>query len=159
MTHAPIHRLATDADGQAIGALVASVFAEYPGCLFEPSEFPELAAVASHYAAKGGCIWVLDSADGILGSFAIFRSGPDTFELGKVYLHRASRGTGLGRRMLDEGLAFARARGARRLELFSDTRFHEGHRFYERNGFVRLPGERYLPDVSDTWEFHYERVL
>ena len=61
--------------------------------------------------------------------------------------------------MLAEAVAFARAGGGTRLRLWTDTRFAEGHRFYERNGFVRLPGSRAVPDASDTWEFAYTRDI
>jgi putative acetyltransferase len=43
--------------------------------------------------------------------------------------------------------------------LWSDTRFSRGHRFYEKLGFVRWPGERYLGDVSETWEYHFRKRL
>jgi len=43
--------------------------------------------------------------------------------------------------------------------LWSDSRFTRGHRFYEKLGFVRWPGERYLADISATWEYHYRKPL
>lgn len=153
-------RLASDEDGEAIAALVASVFAEYPGCLFVPEEMPEFAAVATHYRAKGGTIWVAERGARLIGSFAIMASGaPATFELSKVYLDRTARGLGIAGRLYGEALAFAKARSASRLELFTDTKFTDGHRFYERLGFQRLPGERFLGDASDTWEFHYALAI
>lgn len=153
-------RLANDADGPAIARLVASVFAEYPGCLFVPEEMPEFSAVATHYQTKGGTIWVAESEARVVGSFAIMASrAPATFELSKVYLDRTARGLGIAGRLFGEALGFAKARAASRLELFTDTKFLDGHRFYERLGFRRLPGERFLGDASDTWEFHYERAV
>ena len=96
----------------------------------------------------------------VVGSFALARTADaDVFELFKVYLLPRARGGGTARAMLREALAHARARGGRRLRLWTDSRFAEGHRFYERNGFVRLPGSRAVPDASDTWEFAYSRTL
>jgi putative acetyltransferase len=156
---APTIRTGTDADGEAIGAVLAAVFAEYPGCVFVPGEFPELAAVATHYAGRGGALWVVEHDRSIVGSCAVFRSASASFELSKVYLRREARGAGLARQMLERVIEFARGQGGHRLELFTDTRFLDGHRFYERNGFVRLPGERFIADQSDSWEYHYERWL
>lgn len=153
-------RAATDADGPALARLIAGVFAEYPGCLFLLEEFPELARPASHYAEKGGRLDVVEDEDKIVGSFATFLSGaPGTLELGKVYLAKAHRGRGIARELMARAIAEARARGLTRIELFTDTRFLDGHRFYERQGFVRRPAERYIADVSDTWEYHYDRDL
>lgn len=156
----PVIRPATDADGAAIGTVLAAVFTEYPGCLYEPDEFPELAAVASHYAAADGRIWVVTHGLQLSGCCAVFRTAAaDSFELSKVYLLPDMRGRGLATRMIDAAATLAVSRGAARLELFTDTRFTDAHRFYERLGFTRLPGERFLGDTSSSWEFHYERRL
>jgi putative acetyltransferase len=153
-------RPATDHDGRAIGELIASVFADYDNCRFLWSEFPELNCVATHYARHDGVIWLVEDGGRCVGSLAVFRSAaPATFELSKVYLRRSVRGRGIAQQLLSMAFDHARERGAGRMELFTDTRFIEGHRFYERTGFDRLPGERYLPDASDTWEYHYARDL
>ena len=52
----------------------------------------------------------------------------------------------------------AREHGAWRIELWSDTRFEDAHRLYERLGYVKS-GNRKLDDVNDTVEFRYERDL
>jgi putative acetyltransferase len=154
-------RAATDADGPALAWLIAQVFSEYPGCQFLIDEFPELARPASHYAAKGGRLDVVEDDGGtIVGSFATFLSGaPGTIELGKVYLAKAYRGRGIALELLTRAIAEARQRGITRIELFTDTRFFDGHRFYERHGFERRPAERYIADASDTWEYHYDLSL
>lgn len=152
----PEIRLARDADGAAVAALIAGVFAEYEGCPFVPAEFPELVAPASHYAGRGGGLWVLvDDAGSVVGSFALSAVGGGLYELHKVYLAATHRGAGWARRLYDTALATARAGGARRLRLWTDTRFLDGHRFYERNGFRRLPVVRYLADATEAWEYAY----
>lgn len=155
-------REARDADGPALSALIAAVFAEYEGCLFLPEEFPELAAPASHYASRGGRLWVAEATGGdggrLIGSVAVaatFR--PVVFELFKVYVAREARGTGLAQRLLDTALTFARERNGAAMTLWSDSRFHSGHRFYTKHGFRRLPGLRALHDVSRTLEFGFAR--
>jgi putative acetyltransferase len=158
-------RPATDADGEAIAAIMRTVFADYPHCFFLPEEVPELAAVASHYRAHGGNVWVAtEPAPGggerVVGSLACAATtDPATFEIFKVYLLHAARGRGLGARMLEAALAHARAAGARRLRLWSDTKFVEGHAFYRRNGFRRIAAVRFLNDVSLTWEYGFVRPV
>lgn len=154
-------RPAVDSDGPAVAALIASVFAEYPGCPFVLDEFPELAAPQSHYAGKGGGLWVADAPDaGVVGSFGLSRvdDGP-VFEIHKVYLARSFRGAGLAGRLYDLVVREAVARGGMALRLWTDTRFADGHRFYERRGFTRLPVVRYLADATHAWEYAYVRPL
>ncbi len=153
-------RPATDADGPALSALIAATFAEYPGCLFIDDEFPELAAPASHYAARGGRLIVAETAGRIVGSLAaVMTEVQGTGELFKVYAAADQRGSGLAQRLYAEGEDFLRRHGAREIVLWSDTRFERGHRFYEKLGFVREPVERYLADASASWEFFFRKTL
>jgi putative acetyltransferase len=153
-------RPVSDADGPALANLIATTFAEYPGCLFIDEEFPELKAPASHYARQGGILLVAESGGRLAGSLAAVMTGvPDTGELFKVYASADQRGSGLAQRLYAEGEAFLRGRGARDIVLWSDTRFLRGHRFYEKLGFVREPVERYLADASASWEFFFRKRL
>ncbi|MFK8253768.1 GNAT family N-acetyltransferase [Ancylobacter terrae] len=156
MTHIVI-RPATDADGDRIAALISACFAEYPGCVFErAAEFPELDAIATHFAARGGAIWVADGDEPVVGSLAAAPTEvPGTIELFKMYVARPARRGGLASALLARAIAFARGRQARRVRLWTDTRFLDAHRFYERHGFVRQPGERALHDLSDSREYPY----
>jgi putative acetyltransferase len=157
----PLLRPATDADGPAVGRVIAGCFAEYEGCLFLAEEFPELARPASHYAALGGRLWVTeDPGIGVVGSLAVFpTSDPRMHEIVKVYLAAPARGRGIAARMLETGVASARAAGAAAIRLWTDTRFADAHRFYARHGFRRLPAIRFIGDASRSWEFQYLKPL
>ena len=71
---------------------------------------------------------------------------------------RKLRGAGQGRRLLLHAVDWARARGCERVELWSDTRFDQAHRLYERLRFRRA-GARKLADVNETTEYRYERAI
>jgi putative acetyltransferase len=156
-------RPAADSDGPAIADLIAAVFSEYEGCPFDIAEFPELARPASHYAERGGALYVLAPAEdpaAVKGCFAYSRvDGRGTFELHKVYLAADMRGAGWAGRLYDHAVAEAAGRGARRLRLWTDTRFASGHRFYEKRGFRRLPVVRFLADSTNAWEYAYVAEL
>ncbi len=68
-------------------------------------------------------------------------------------------GAGLGHRLLDEAEAHARAAGATRLVLWSDTRFDRAHRFYEKHSYVRHGPIRVLDDISNSLEFGYAKPV
>ncbi|WP_367196980.1 GNAT family N-acetyltransferase [Amorphus sp. 3PC139-8] len=153
-------RPAKNSDGPGLVRLISTIFADYANCHYVASEFPELAAPASHYRARGGALWVAEADGDVIGSLAIAATAePGVFELFKVYLARPARRQGLARRLLENAISLALTGGGRRLRLWTDTRFLEGHRFYERTGFRRLPVVRAVPDASDTWEFAYVRDL
>lgn len=160
-------RLAHDDDGSEIGRLIGVVFAEYPGCLFADIEFPELTAIAAHYQRLNGRIWVVErqkskinEGSNLIACCAVFRTRREgCFELSKFYLDKAYRGSGLAQELVCLARTFVRERDGKRLELFSDTRFHRAHHFYRKLGFRQLPGERYLADVSHSWEYHFVDIL
>jgi len=160
MTVKPTIRPAVDVDGAGLARLIADVFGEYEGCPFLMSDFPELAAPASHYRRRGGVLWVAEVDGAVVGSIAV--SSPDgdgVFEINKVYVDRRLRGTGLAQTLYATAIAEARVRGAHTLKLWSDTRFLSGHRFYEKLGFTRQPVVRFVPDATDCWEFSYRLKL
>lgn len=153
---APPLRAARDADGAGLAALIAACFSEYDGCAFDPREFPELDAVAAHFAHVGGRLWLAEAAGAVVGSLGARPAG-DGVELVKVYVARPWRGAGLAHALLAAGLDFARARAARRVELWSDTRFARAHAFYLKHGFERTGERRFLGDVSASWEERFVR--
>jgi putative acetyltransferase len=153
-------RLGTDDDSGACGDLIREIFAEYPGCLFLPSEFPELEALATHFASRRGRLWVAESGSTLVGCLGVDEAPlTDGMELHKLYVARSTRGQGLAGRLYALAEDFAVAHGAAFIELWTDTRFVDAHRFYERRGFSRLPGRRALDDASDSYEFHYRKRL
>lgn len=149
-------RNATDEDGEGLAALIIEVFSDYDNCHFEPSEMPELANPASYYAALGGQMWVAEEDGKIVGCLAVDETTePGIFELHKVYVAKASRGQGLAWSMYNLATELIESRQGHTIKLWTDTRFVEGHEFYEKIGFERVPITRRLNDVSDTWEYCY----
>ena len=141
--------------------LIHRVFDEY-GFIWDPEdEFPDLLAEeqAFPYRSPIGGMWVMRDEDGTLvGSVAAERVDGPTVELHRLYLDAHLRGQGLGRKLFEAGLEWAREHGAWRIELWSDTRFEDAHRLYERLGFVKTE-TRELDDVNNTVEFKYERDI
>ncbi len=95
-------RAARDADGPGVIAVVAAVYAEYPGCVLDvEAEAPELKAPASAYARRSGRFWVAAVEAQILGCVACTPAPRDGLEMEKLYVARAARRYGLGTRLLD----------------------------------------------------------
>lgn len=149
-----------DDDEAGLIALLGGVFAEYPGCVLDvDGEMPELRAIATTFARAGGRFWVAELGGRIAGSIGFTPTPSGAIELRKLYVDRSARRRGLGGRLCDRVEAEARARGAKRVELWSDTRFLDAHRQYERRGYVRGPTTRELHDKSATVEYFFHLGL
>ena len=75
-------------------------------------------------------------------------SGPDAFELAKLAVDPASQGQGIGRRLVDASLAYARGHGARRVVLLSNSRLTAALHLYETYGFQHRPVPADAPYVT-----------
>ncbi len=64
------------------------------------------------------------------------RRGAWRADLKAVRIASAHRGAGLGRQLLDWAVAQSRARGCDLVQLSTDRRRTDAHRFYERAGFT-----------------------
>ena len=133
-------RPATNADSAAVKALIFGVLAEY-GLKPDPTcTDVDLDDLEGHY--RGGSFSVLETQDGtIIGSVGIHAVSPGVCELRKMYLSGNYRGRGLGRKLLDHGLAEARRLGFQRVVLETASVLKEAIRLYERYGF-----RPYTPD-------------
>ena len=118
------------------------------------------ARCASHYAAKGGALWAAE-ADGQHRRHD--RDAPHAAGVWEIVasLHVAIRiaAADLAPRLLATAEAHARAAGATRLVLWSDTRFDRAHRFYEKHSYVRHGPIRVLHDISNSLEFGYAKPV
>lgn len=156
----PPIRPGRDGDADGFIALIARCWADYPGCVMDvDGEMPEVRALATYYAGRGGALWAAER-DGVIAGMVAVRPGADgTWEVCRLYADPAHHGTGLGHRLLDAAETHARAHGARRMVLWSDTRFDRAHRFYEKRGYVRAGGIRALDDLSNSLEYGYAKPL
>lgn len=82
-----------------------------------------------------GAFWV--AGDPIVGTAGVYPVEPGVYELRKMYLAPATRGTGLGTRLLETAIAWVRSHGGRRIVLDTTEQMTRAIAFYERHGFVR----------------------
>ena len=157
---APVLRPGRDADADGFIALIGDSWDEYPGNILDvDGELPELRALASYFAKSGGMLWAVEQAGAVTGMIATKPLGEGAWELCKVYTRPALRGTGMAQTMLTTAEDYARSHGGTRMKLWSDTRFDRAHRFYEKQGYVRVGRLRVLNDLSMSIEYCYEKPL
>jgi len=147
-------RAARDSDASQIVRLIGDIWAEY-GCVLDTDiEEQYLLTPADYFHARNGEFWVAEDGGSIVATVAVMMIGDDIAELKSLYVHQGHRGAGLGERLTSLAIGLGRERGARKMVLWTDTRFTAAHRLYERLGFTKK-GTRDLDDINNTTEFGF----
>jgi GNAT superfamily N-acetyltransferase len=145
-----------DDDSAGLIELIGACWAEYPGCVLDiDREEPWLRAPAAAYAASGGTCWVVEDGGDIVACVGIKPLPDGAAELKSLYVAARARRRGLGERLTGLVESEAARLGASRIVLWSDTRFGDAHRLYERLGYVRTGRTRELHDLSQTVEYEF----
>jgi len=103
--------------------------------LFEESDRKHLEHPQESIIETGGEIFLAVHDETVVGTCAVVRCDDETFELVKLSVAREMRGAGLGRRLSETAISWAREHGARRVVLLSSTKLGAALKLYERMGF------------------------
>lgn len=150
-----------DADAQDLFGLLALCFAEYPGCFVDPhDDLADLRRPQQALARQGGGFWAVEDERGrVCACIAVDSPQPSVAELHRLYVRPDRRRRGLAERLVRLAEDHARAAGASRVVLWSDSRFEAAHRLYERLGYRPTGASRSLGDISASTELRYERGI
>lgn len=83
------------------------------------------------------------------GTCAVIRHNVNVYELAKMAVDPISQGLGYGNLLIERAIEFARASGAEKLMLLTNSRLDAAIHLYEKHGFTRVP---------ITHADHYSRV-
>lgn len=121
-------------------ALVAQVVADF---------------VTNFQAGRERC-WIAESGGTNAGCVMLVAKSRTVAQLRLLLVEPDARGRGIGSRLVDECVRFARSAGYRRIELWTDAVLHSARRVYERAGFRLVAQERHEKfgrnQVGQTWE-------
>ncbi|HKQ47422.1 MAG TPA: GNAT family N-acetyltransferase [Phycisphaerae bacterium] len=132
---------------------VQTVYREY-GWQWEAHGYHrDLYTIEDYYIGSGGMFWVALDGERVVGCAGVTVHLPES-ELHRLYLLPEVRGRGLGRRLLDTTMAYARDKGSRRMIAWSDVVLKEAHALYLKNGFVQ-EGQRLCSDPDKSTEFGF----
>jgi len=129
-------------DEGAIQALVFGVLADY-GLRPDPKRTDrDLDDIEETYFDKGGAFYVLENEEGkIVGTLGLCRIDKRTCELRKMYLAKAYRGRGLGKKLMEKALAEARRLGFQKMILETASVLTEAIQLYRSYGFTPYESE------------------
>jgi len=111
-----------------------------------------------HFDAARERCWIAELDGQHVGHIFLVRhpEQPDTAKLRLLYVDPAARGMGLGKRLVDECVCFARAVGYKKITLWTQSILTSAHRIYQSSGFRLIreePHRSFGKDlVGQTWE-------
>ena len=85
---------------------------------------------------EGGHVFAARVDGAVVGVAALFREGPEAFELARMAVDDAYRGRGIGRALALAALRCAEEEGAARVTLLSNTRLAPAIALYRSLGFT-----------------------
>ena len=144
-----------------MGWVVQSHGALYAGEYGFDSSFEALVAeivakfLTSFDASRERC-WIADLDGTPVGSVFLVRHSDNIAKLRLLLVDPAGRGQGLGKRLVDECISFARACGYRRITLWTQSILLAARKIYQDAGFVLVKSEPHRSFgqdlVGETWE-------
>lgn len=87
--------------------------------------------------------WIAEREAQVVGSVFLVKVSEHEAKLRLLYVEPEVRGAGLGRRLTEECIAFAKAKGYSKLTLWTNDLLHAARRIYQQAGFVLVSEERH----------------
>lgn len=123
---------------------------------FEAAVARIAAEFIENFDARREVCFIAERASDILGSAFVVRKDEVTAKLRLVYVEEAARGSGLGRRLVEACMQFARDAGYARMTLWTNDVLVPARQLYQSLGFEKTasaPHHSFGVDlVSETWE-------
>jgi putative acetyltransferase len=151
-----ILRFASNQDSDGVAALIDGVYREYGDSLNLNGADSDLLDFRGNYFERGGQFVVLESTDGaIVASHAVLplKSGLGVFK--RLYLTPSLRGAEWGNILMNWAILASSALDIRKIEFWSDSRFHRAHAFFERFGFRHDGRVRAMDDGNMPYSEKY----
>ncbi len=110
----------------------------------------------THYQPERERCWIAEMNGEIVGSVFCVQASETVAKLRLLYVEPRARGLGLGNRLVEECIRFARRRGYQKMTLWTQSILLAARHIYEKAGFTLVaqePHHSFGHDlVAETWE-------
>lgn len=109
---------------------------------------PDLMDIRDFYYQSGGGFWGAFADDELVGTIALIKFSEQHGAIRKMFVRKDFRGKehGIAQRLLDTLIADSKQKGLNNLYLGTVPVLVAALRFYEKNGFIRIPADS-LPEA------------
>lgn len=122
-----------------------------------------VAEILSHFVSsfdeRWERAWVVEKEGKAVGSVFVVKESETVAKLRLLYVDQSARGLGLGRRLVDECIAFARSRHYSKLTLWTNDVLVSARRIYQAAGFRLVREERHHSFGKDLVGQHWDLDL
>lgn len=105
----------------------------------EPKDVEVLGDPQKHIIDEGGYIFFARLGEDVVGTFALIPEEDGVYELGKMAVKEEYQGQSIGNKLLQHCVEQARALGATKVILYSNTKLGPAIHLYKKFGFVEVP--------------------
>ncbi|OIO12650.1 hypothetical protein COV53_04995 [Candidatus Gottesmanbacteria bacterium CG11_big_fil_rev_8_21_14_0_20_37_11] len=105
-----------------------------------PTHDADLDKVGQVYRGRGQ-FWLALKDEKVIGMAAILEEDKETAKLKRMFVLPKYHGTGLGQKLFNTALKFAKEQGYSKIILDTHETMKRAQRFYEKNGFAKTQEE------------------
>ena len=98
---------------------------------------------------KGGFIFYAKYNSQIIGTASLLKKDEFTFELSKMAITEKIQGLGIGKKLVEHCLAFAKENNIQKLILYSNRKLESAIHLYKKYGFVEIELENGIYERAD----------
>jgi DNA-binding MarR family transcriptional regulator/GNAT superfamily N-acetyltransferase len=111
-----------------------------------------------HYDPKRERAWVAEKDGKRVGAVFVARQSDEIVKLRLLHVESEARGLGIGRRLVQECVRFARQAGYQKMTLWTQSLLHAARHIYKQEGFQVVSEEKHHSFGKDltaeTWELN-----
>src|SRR5689334_4227301 len=128
---------------QDVANLIVDIQKNEFGIPINLQEQPDLKEIPNFYQINNGNFWIATVDKIVIGTIGLLDIGGGRGALRKMFVKKEYRGSdfSVGQGLLDTLLNWSKQKGLSEIFLGTTEKFTAAHRFYEKNGFIRIERE------------------